>query len=78
MLIVLLRIKYKRDYKYFCSNVSIFIADQYFTDCMMFCQVALLDVDICGPSIPRVMGLEGEQVSRIVRSFSWSTQTLWI
>lgn len=25
-------------------------------------QVGILDVDICGPSIPRVMGLEGEQV----------------
>ncbi|XP_053299454.1 cytosolic Fe-S cluster assembly factor nubp1 isoform X2 [Pleuronectes platessa] len=25
-------------------------------------EVALLDVDICGPSIPRMMGLEGEQV----------------
>ncbi|XP_078692427.1 cytosolic Fe-S cluster assembly factor nubp1-B-like [Branchiostoma floridae x Branchiostoma belcheri] len=25
-------------------------------------QVGVLDVDICGPSIPRVMGLEGEQV----------------
>ncbi|XP_066496531.1 cytosolic Fe-S cluster assembly factor NUBP1 [Tiliqua scincoides] len=25
-------------------------------------QVALLDIDICGPSIPRIMGLEGEQV----------------
>ncbi|XP_013387008.1 cytosolic Fe-S cluster assembly factor nubp1-A [Lingula anatina] len=25
-------------------------------------QVAVLDVDICGPSIPRVMGLDGEQV----------------
>ncbi|KAG7279465.1 hypothetical protein CRUP_038238 [Coryphaenoides rupestris] len=24
--------------------------------------VALLDVDICGPSIPRIMGLDGEQV----------------
>ena len=23
----------------------------------------MLDVDICGPSIPKVMGLEGEQVS---------------
>ena len=22
----------------------------------------MLDVDICGPSIPKVMGLEGEQV----------------
>ncbi|XP_046359633.1 cytosolic Fe-S cluster assembly factor nubp1-B-like [Haliotis rufescens] len=25
-------------------------------------QIAVLDVDICGPSIPRIMGLEGEQV----------------
>ncbi|XP_041364586.1 cytosolic Fe-S cluster assembly factor nubp1-B-like [Gigantopelta aegis] len=25
-------------------------------------QVAVLDIDICGPSIPRIMGLEGEQV----------------
>uniref|UniRef100_A0A3P9A3Q9 AAA+ ATPase domain-containing protein n=1 Tax=Esox lucius TaxID=8010 RepID=A0A3P9A3Q9_ESOLU len=25
-------------------------------------EVALLDVDICGPSIPRIMGVEGEQV----------------
>ncbi|XP_064600407.1 cytosolic Fe-S cluster assembly factor nubp1-B-like [Liolophura sinensis] len=25
-------------------------------------QVAVLDVDICGPSMPRVMGVEGEQV----------------
>ena len=24
--------------------------------------IGLLDIDICGPSIPRVMGLEGEQV----------------
>ncbi|KAJ8251104.1 hypothetical protein GJAV_G00217290 [Gymnothorax javanicus] len=25
-------------------------------------EVALLDVDICGPSLPRILGLEGEQV----------------
>ncbi|XP_016344019.1 cytosolic Fe-S cluster assembly factor nubp1 isoform X3 [Sinocyclocheilus anshuiensis] len=25
-------------------------------------EIALLDVDICGPSIPKIMGLEGEQV----------------
>ncbi|XP_071427759.1 cytosolic Fe-S cluster assembly factor NUBP1 isoform X3 [Pithys albifrons albifrons] len=25
-------------------------------------QVALLDIDICGPSVPKMMGLEGEQV----------------
>uniref|UniRef100_A0A8C9NEH5 NUBP iron-sulfur cluster assembly factor 1, cytosolic n=1 Tax=Serinus canaria TaxID=9135 RepID=A0A8C9NEH5_SERCA len=29
--------------------------------CFVF-QVALLDIDICGPSIPKIMGLEGEQV----------------
>ena len=26
------------------------------------CQVGVLDTDICGPSIPRIMGAEGEQV----------------
>ena len=32
-------------------------------------QIAVLDVDICGPSIPKVMGLEGEQVkSELVSS----------
>jgi len=25
-------------------------------------QVGVLDIDICGPSMPKVMGLEGEQV----------------
>ena len=28
----------------------------------VYIQVGVLDIDICGPSIPRVMGLEGEQV----------------
>ncbi|KAJ7411076.1 Cytosolic Fe-S cluster assembly factor nubp1 [Willisornis vidua] len=30
---------------------------------MIFCldMVALLDIDICGPSVPKMMGLEGEQ-----------------
>ena len=32
-----------------------------------FCfQVAVLDVDICGPSIPRILGVEGEQVVMIL------------
>ncbi|XP_077880763.1 cytosolic Fe-S cluster assembly factor NUBP1 isoform X3 [Ictidomys tridecemlineatus] len=30
--------------------------------CCLVPQVALLDIDICGPSIPKIMGLEGEQV----------------
>lgn len=30
--------------------------------CFFMFQIAVLDVDICGPSIPKVMGLEGEQV----------------
>jgi len=25
-------------------------------------QVGLLDIDICGPSIPKIVGLEGEQI----------------
>lgn len=32
------------------------------TLCFFMFQIAVLDVDICGPSIPKVMGLEGEQV----------------
>ncbi len=28
----------------------------------MSIQVAILDIDICGPSQPRMMGVEGEQV----------------
>ncbi|KAK9764342.1 cytosolic Fe-S cluster assembly factor nbp35 [Basidiobolus ranarum] len=26
------------------------------------CQVGVIDIDVCGPSIPKVMGLEGEQI----------------
>ena len=36
-------------------------------------QVSLLDVDICGPSIPRIVGLEGEQVG----THSMLVQTLF-
>jgi Mrp family chromosome partitioning ATPase len=28
-------------------------------------RVALLDIDICGPSVPRALGVENEQVSFI-------------
>uniref|UniRef100_A0A8C7XK37 NUBP iron-sulfur cluster assembly factor 1, cytosolic n=1 Tax=Oryzias sinensis TaxID=183150 RepID=A0A8C7XK37_9TELE len=36
-------------------------------------EVALLDVDICGPSIPRIMGLDGEQESSVHQSGNgWS------
>lgn len=28
-------------------------------------QVAVLDIDVCGPSMPRVMGLLGEEVCGI-------------
>ncbi len=29
---------------------------------VLYVQVGVLDIDICGPSIPKVMGVEGEQV----------------
>lgn len=32
-------------------------------------QVGLLDVDICGPSVPRVMGLSGQEVHQA--SYLW-------
>jgi Mrp family chromosome partitioning ATPase len=38
-------------------------------------QVGLIDVDICGPSIPRLLGLEGEQIHHRF-SFPWRTLTL--
>ena len=28
----------------------------------MLLQVGLLDIDICGPSIPKMLGLEGEEI----------------
>jgi len=33
-------------------------------------QVGILDIDICGPSVPRMMGVEGEEVRR--SNFGWS------
>jgi Mrp family chromosome partitioning ATPase len=33
-------------------------------------QVGLMDIDICGPSIPKLMGVEGEQIHR--SSEGWS------
>jgi Mrp family chromosome partitioning ATPase len=35
---------------------------QYIYSLCIYIQVAILDIDICGPSIPRVMGVLGEQV----------------
>lgn len=33
-------------------------------------QVGLLDIDICGPSIPRMLGLEGEEIHQSVHGWS--------
>lgn len=33
-------------------------------------QVGLMDIDICGPSIPRLLGLEGEQVHQTASGWS--------
>ena len=40
----------------FSSNLAWFLSNQSETE------VGLLDVDVCGPSIPKMMGLEGETV----------------
>lgn len=43
-------------------------------------QVAVLDIDICGPSIPKVMGLEGEQVHHSGSGWSpvVSVEPFWV
>lgn len=33
-------------------------------------QVGLLDIDICGPSIPKMLGLEGQEVHQ--SNLGWS------
>jgi Mrp family chromosome partitioning ATPase len=43
-------------------------------------QVALLDIDICGPSVPKIMGCEGEQIHQSNSGWSpivslWRTHT---
>ncbi len=35
-----------------------------------FLQVGLLDVDICGPSVPRMLGLEGREVHQSATGWS--------
>ncbi|KAJ3015793.1 UNVERIFIED_CONTAM: cytosolic Fe-S cluster assembly factor nbp35 [Siphonaria sp. JEL0065] len=40
----------------FSSNLSLFLSQDDNT------QVGLLDIDICGPSVPKMVGLEGEQI----------------
>mmetsp|Transcript_34398 Transcript_34398/g.97441 ORF Transcript_34398/g.97441 Transcript_34398/m.97441 type:complete len:276 (-) Transcript_34398:680-1507(-) len=41
---------------------STFSAQLAFGLCARFKEVGLLDIDICGPSIPKMMGLEGEEI----------------
>lgn len=33
-------------------------------------QVGLLDIDICGPSIPKMLGLEGQEVHQSASGWS--------
>ncbi|CAG8668295.1 390_t:CDS:2, partial [Ambispora leptoticha] len=33
-------------------------------------QVGVVDIDVCGPSIPRIMGLEGEQIHQSMSGWS--------
>lgn len=38
--------------------------------CLPCFQVAVLDVDICGPSMPKILGVEGEQVYALINKES--------
>ena len=33
-------------------------------------QVGLLDIDICGPSVPKMMGLEGQEIHQSANGWS--------
>lgn len=49
------------------SSISCQLA-WYLSDCNY--QVGILDIDICGPSVPRMMGVEKDEVKR--SNFGWS------
>ncbi len=49
---------------------STFSAQLAFTLAARGRSVGLLDVDICGPSIPRMLGLEGQQVHQSASGWS--------
>ena len=36
----------------------------------MVAQVGLLDIDICGPSVPKMMGLEGQEIHQSAAGWS--------
>ena len=38
--------------------------------CVPVIQVGLLDIDICGPSVPKMLGLEGEEVHQSNQGWS--------
>lgn len=40
------------------------------TACIPAAQVGLLDIDICGPSAPKMLGLEGQEVHQ--SAMGWS------
>ncbi|CAI9766724.1 unnamed protein product [Fraxinus pennsylvanica] len=49
---------------------STFSAQLSFALAAMNFQVGLLDIDICGPSIPKMLGLEGQEIHQ--SNFGWS------
>ncbi len=45
----------------------------FFGNIQKFCcsaQVGLLDIDICGPSVPKMMGLEGQEIHQSANGWS--------
>ncbi len=37
---------------------------------LCWAQVGLLDIDICGPSVPKMMGLEGQEIHQSAAGWS--------
>lgn len=59
---------------------STFSAQLAFTLAAHGRSVGLLDIDICGPSIPRMLGLEGQQVHQSASGWSpvWLEENLGV
>lgn len=46
--------------------LEVLITNNFISFTFFMIKVAVMDIDICGPSAPRIMGVEGETGKRII------------